>query len=95
LIAIPLIQGARSRGVVCAERGCGARGAFLIWNDGGEDNPLRATSQPARMTVLTPREAFVESAPRHYDRVPGAGLKGGVAGGKPSGVLVPERGMEA
>ena len=31
------------------------------------------------MTVLTPREAFVESAPRHYDRVPGAGLKGGVA----------------
>jgi hypothetical protein len=31
------------------------------------------------MTVLTLREAFVESAPRHYDRVPGAGLKGGDA----------------
>ena len=31
------------------------------------------------MTVLTLRVAFVESAPRHYDRVPGAGLKGGDA----------------
>ena len=41
--------------------------------------PGGQTSQSERTTVLTPREAFVESAPRHYDRVPGAGLKGGDA----------------